>query len=119
MALTDDEKMGVIYHLGWAGKTLVSTSTHYNKIIADRLDNLTTAIETRASALLVKVDALDTKLGLAQDRLAAKKVDTIELQENEIYHLRKEKKSILRELSDLLDIPMKRSGSGSGVSICV
>lgn len=119
MALSEQQKFDVVFHLGYSGKTIIETSTDYNSTVAKALLNLSAPIESRVGKLLERVALIDEKLCAALDRLAAKRVDTIEMRDDEIDRLRREKKAVLRELSDLLDIPMVRQGSGSGISVCV
>lgn len=119
MALSDQQKADIIFHLGWSADTIISGSTGYNNTINNRLLNLTAPVEGRVAKLLLRIEGIDCKLEAALDRLAAKKVDTIELRDDEMYLLRKEKIRVLRELSDLLDIPIMRQGSGGGISVCV
>lgn len=112
MALTDRQKADVIYFLGWPAKTLVANSTNYNKITADRLENLTAVIESQVDKLLDKLRANEERLESAQDRLTAKKVDDIELNDKEIDMLRGERARLCKLLSRLLDIPV---AGGSGI----
>lgn len=118
MALSSQQKADILFHLGWPIKTLDSTSTDYNKIIVDRLANLSAEGEVIAVRLINRVNRMDTALEEAICRLAAKRVGDIETNEYELENLRKEKLKILRELSDLLDIPMDRQGGG-GINVCV
>jgi hypothetical protein len=118
MALTDQEKTDVLYQLGWSGKTLITSSTDYSKTIADSLINLSSPIELRVRDLLARLVKIDTAISNAICRLSAKEVGDIKLRDDELYQLRREKTRTCRELSDLLDIPVTRSGSG-GVSVCV
>lgn len=116
MALTTQEKHEIIYQLGWPGKTLIEGSTDYSKIVADRLANLNDAIEVIVRRLLARAKKLDEKLDEAVCRLSAKQVGDIHLNEDEILLLRKEKKAVLRELSDTVDVEMLRKG-GIGVIV--
>lgn len=118
MALSDQEKLDVIFYLGWPGKTLIEGSTDYSKIIADKMENLSAPIELRVKGLLTKIVAIDERIEGALCRMAAKKVGDIETNSDELYLLRKERMNYLRELSDLLDIPLMKQG-GSNISVCV
>ena len=118
MALSSQQKADIVFHLGWPIKSLVENSTDYNKTIVDALANLSTEGEVIALRLLGRINKLDTVIEDAICRLAAKRVGDIETNEYELESLRKEKIKLLRELSDLLDIPMDRQGSG-GIKVCV
>ena len=118
MALSAQEKADIIFQLGWPAKTLIQGSTDYSKIISDRLSNLTDEIELNIRAWLDKLAKIDATIEAAICRLSAKRVGDIETNPNELYELRKEKKRILMELSDMLDIEILRSGSG-GISVCI
>lgn len=119
MALTDQEKLDIIFQLGWPGETLTVDSTSYSKIISDRVTDLSAPIELRVRGLLARVAKVDVALESAVCRLSAKEVGDIVLRDDELYQLRREKKRLLRELSDLLDIPIMRQGDGGGISVCV
>lgn len=118
MALTDQEKADIIYQLGWPGLTIVPNSTDYSKPIVDNLTTPTAQMEVQIRALLERLSKLDLKIEAATCRLSASQVGDIKLNENELHFLRKEKKMLLRELSDLLDIAIVRQG-GSNPSVLV
>lgn len=115
MALTDKEKYRVLYYLGWPGLTLIPTSTMYNKVVNDRLVDLVPDIEKLVKELLEKLQKLDDKLEKAQCRLSAKSVDNIEMNPDEIPMLKKERKRLIKELSDWLEIPIDKQGNLIGV----
>jgi hypothetical protein len=119
MALSAQSKADIIFQLGWPAKSLIVGSTDYSKILADRLDNLTTEIENNILDWMDKILALDTAIADAVCRLSAKRVGDIETNPEELRELRREKLRLLRELSDMLDIEIMRSGSGVNASICV
>jgi HAMP domain-containing protein len=118
VALSTKQKHRTIYYLGWPGLTLVSGSTHYNSVVNDRLANLNDEIEKLVKEILERLENLDKSLDEAKCRLTASKVDNIELNKDEIYHLKKERMRQIRELSDHLDIPiMKTHGNTSTVIV--
>ena len=104
--------------LGWPGKILLTGSTHYNNIIAARLINLDSYIESEVHVLVERVGKLDEKLDDALCRVSTKRVDDIELNTDEMPILRAERRRIIRELSELLDIPMM-NGNGMMGQVCV
>ena len=118
MALTDAQKQNAVFYLGWSGKSIVVGSTNYNSQTADRLINLTPEIETRVLSILESLEEIDTKLGASWCRLAAKKVDEIELNPDEIRWLRSERKRLVKLLGQWLDIPVL-GGDGVNVGVCV
>jgi hypothetical protein len=118
MALTDAQKNDVVRLLGWPGKVLVITSTNYNSQVISRLTNLTDEIESDVGTLLERVEGLDMKLDAALGRAMAIKVGDIELNPEEMNILRRERKRVIRELSELLDIPIV-SSSAVNVGVCV
>lgn len=119
MALSDSQKHDVIRLLGYPGKTLVESSTHYNTTITGRLINLNTEIEADVAALLKRVQGLDAKLDKALGRASATKVGDIELNPREMELLRGERQKVLRELSALLDIPIVSTPSGVNFGVIV
>jgi hypothetical protein len=118
MALSAATQQTIVMYLGWSGKSIIEGSTNYNSQVADRLKNLTPELEANVIGLTEKITAIDQKLEGAACRLAAKRVDEIELNPDEIYWLRKERSRLIRLLSQLLDIPMM-NGNGVNVSVCV
>lgn len=116
MALSVAEKHKVVFYLGWSGLTLVSNSTQYNSVINDRLRNLNDEIERIVRGLIARLEAIDAKLDSALCRLTASEVQDIVLNKDEIPMLKKERKRLLRELSDHLDIPVTKS-SGTNVGV--
>ncbi len=118
MALSDKQKADVIFFLGWPGKTLVVDSTSYSRITAQKLENLGAGIESQVENLLDKLKKNDERLESASDRLAAKRVGDIELNEDELMILRNERNRLRKLLSQLIDIPlMGSSGVMFGVTV--
>lgn len=118
MALQDKEKEAVIFYLGWPAKTLVVDSTHYSKIISDRLTNLAEVTEKKVKAILAKLEGLDTNLEEAQCRLTAVKVADVQMDtRTEIEMLRSERRRCIRELGKYLDIPNYHGGNLGNVCI--
>lgn len=116
MALTADQKHKVIFYLGWSGLTIVTGSTQYNSVVNNRLTEITAEIEAIVLGVLARLDSLDSRLDAAACRLSASEVDGIVLNPDEVRMLRSERKRLIRELSDLLDIPIEKSG-GSNVGV--
>ena len=113
MALTDKEKHNVTFYLGWPGLTLVTGSTHYNSVVNNRLGaSLNSYIENLAKGLLSRLEKVDEQIEEARCRLSAESVDNIHMNKQELAMLRKERLKFIRELADLLDIPILRSGGG-------
>ncbi len=118
MALSSSQQSDIIYFLGWPGSTLIANTTGYNKIVVNRLTNTNATMETQAIALVTRLKAIDTTLTAAISRTLAKKVGDIEVNTDEMPMLRMEKKKVIRELSNLLDIEVM-GGGGVNVSVCV
>ena len=120
MALTDSKKMKIVTLLGWPGKTLVASSTHYNTLIVARLENLTPEIETLVKGMLTKVDELDAKLVSSMGKAGLKRIGDIEFYGNgqSFTDLKKERKRILKDMSDIMDIAYMKSG-GVNIGVCV
>ena len=116
MALTDKQKHDVVFKLGWSGLTIVTGSTQYNSVVNDRLTNLNAEIERIVIGLLERIESLDAKLEAASCRLSASEIQDIVLNPEEIRMLRSERRRLIRQLSDHLDIPIESSG---GVNVSV
>lgn len=110
MALTDKQKHQAIRHLGWSAQTLIANSTQFNSVVNDRVSFVNAQLERIAKELVDCIDQVDTQLKDAQCRVSTSKVDNMTLNEDEIPMLKKEKRRLIRELSDHLDIPIVKSG---------
>lgn len=119
MALTSDEKHDIVRVLGYPGAVLIQTSPAYSNIVASRLDNLNSAIETQARALLTRITKLDARLDGALDRVGASRVADIVMNPHEMSMLRGERKRVAREISELLDISRMNECSDSMIGIYV
>ena len=123
MAFTSEEKHKIIRLLGWPGNTLNADSIMYNNIVTMRLLVTTPETEAEAMKLVDRVTSLDTKLEAAIDSTGVKRIDDIEFFGSaeggtKIQELRKERKRLIREISDLLGIAILSSGGSMG-NVCV
>ena len=118
MALTSQEQNKVVQLLGYGGKILQAGSVIYNKILNDRLTQLPPDSEDLVRSYLGQVAVIETQMNQAPARLAASKVQDLEMNHRELTMLRSERKRIAREIADHLDIPY-RSRSGMNVGMAV
>ena len=118
MALSQQEKVKIITDLGYAGLTVVPDSIHYSNWIDDRLSTITAEIERCIRDLLKRLQAMDEKLEKAVCRAGISQIDGIKFRDDELRILRRERRRILRELSDALEIPLMASGGAVG-NVCV
>jgi hypothetical protein len=114
MALTDAEKGEVLFYLGYPAITLVEGSTHYSKILADRLAALPDYAETRARKIMKKIRDIDVKLEEATERMSVKEVDGFQLNENEVQGLKGMRKGHVKELASLTGVS---AGCSRGIFI--
>lgn len=118
MALTTKQKHDVIYYLGWPSKTLDVGSTHYSKIMNDRLNGLSDEGCDRVIDLLCKLQGIREQLDEARCRLTTSEVDKIKMNEHEVSRLWGLEKSWVCILSELTDIPvMRKSKSCVGLVV--
>lgn len=110
MALTDENKGKVLYHLNYPANSIVEGTMDYHSIIDDRLSNLPAFGETNLLAVLTKMDAIETKIEEAQSCLKIKSVDGVTFNMDHIDNLRAEYRRLQKKLSSIVDIPAKRSG---------
>jgi len=119
MAFSEEDKYRVIFALCHTGKILVEDSTHFNSIIADRLENTNSLIEERALALVEKIEDAKIEFEESPKKDNVRRIGDIELDtERSLHNRRAELKRLLNELSNLLDIPNRCKIGGSGVA-CV
>jgi hypothetical protein len=119
MALSSQEKHDVVRVLGWSGATIVEGSKDFNTVVNDRLDGLSSESELSARALLTRLANLDIKLEKALCRVSTVRIGDIELNPDELRHLRKERIRIIRELSQVTAIAFVGAGSSNTVNICL
>lgn len=122
MALEADEKLKVVRLLGWPGLVLTPTSQSYNSTVNTRISNLPEEVEDEVRVLLLRIEGLDEKREAALCRASTKKIDDIELNENELTILGNERKKLIGELSDLLEImiyPNSSQANRGMVGVCV
>ena len=120
MALTDKQKDCIIFYMGWPAKTLVTDSTHYSKIISDRLNDLSAETEKRVKTMLDKLQAIDDQLDEARCRLTATQVEKVKMDARlEIEELKKERRRCSIELGQFVDIPFMKKTSMGGGNVCV
>lgn len=117
MALTDSEKVKIVTDLGWPALTVVVDSIYYSNWVNDRLDTLTAPIEACLRDLLERLEKMDEKLEKAVCRVSVSKVDNITFNKDELRILRGERLKIIREMSQLLDIPMCTGGMMGNVGV--
>ena len=117
MALTTKQKHRAIFHLGWSAQTLVEGSTQFNSVVNDRISFDNAEFDRIAKDLIECIDKVDEQLKEAQCRAATSKVDNITLNKDEIYILKKEKRRLIRELSDHTDIPIMKKGGNLGARV--
>lgn len=116
MALTDDQKHQVVFHLGYSGKTIIAGTTDYNKTVVDALGGLNSYVEAQVVDLLDQIATAKEKFSASSSRMLVKKVGDIELNTDEHRSLGQEFRRLIRELSSLLGIPAQGLG---GISIGV
>lgn len=114
MALDQETKSKIVYHLGYAGKVLLPNSTHYNKIVNDRMENLDSFIEEEVESLLAQIANARTNYSATQTKGNVTRIGDIELDPSYTRsNARAEYKRLLKELSCLLDLSIVCNNEGS------
>lgn len=116
MALSSQEQNKVVQLLGYGGKIVQAGSVIYNKILNDRLSQLPVDTESLVRSYLTQIYALEAQMNAAPARLAAREVDGVKINLEELPMLRKERRKIAREIASVLDIPYQGPG-GANVSV--
>ena len=116
MPLSSQEQNKVIQLLGYGGTTIQAGSVIYNKVLNDRLHQLPPDTEVLIRSYLASITGIETQMTDAQPRLAASKVQDLEMNLRELQMLRAERKKIAREIAAHLDIPYQGVG---GVNVGV
>lgn len=117
MALTIDEKSEAIIYLGYPARTVQTGMTEYSKILSDRLDNLGDFGEKRVKKYMKRIREVDDKIEEATERFSVSQVDDFKLSDTEVEKLRSVRKSYVKELSKITNIPAAPSSSGISVGL--
>lgn len=118
MALSQEDKHRILFHLCHSGKTLIEGSTHYNSVVASRLDNLNTYIESQLESLLEDLESTRARFVSSPTKSNVRRIGDIELDTDKSLSLiNSEYKRLQNELSSLLDIP-NLCKSRSCIGIC-
>lgn len=120
---SEEEKAEIIRLLGWPGNTINPSSLSYNNMITSRFLVVTEYAIDQALKLVERIEALDEKLETAISQSGVKRIDDIEFfggsdGPTRMDELRKERKRLVRELSQLLDIQIF-GGGGSMGNVCL
>lgn len=117
MAFTAQQKHDIVRLLGWPGACLIPGNVNFNSVVDDRLSGLNPIIETQANDLVDRISKIDTQLKEAPLRTISSQVGDIKLNEREIELTRNERRRLIRDLSQLLDIRMLASIGGVNVLV--
>lgn len=119
MALSQETKHKIVFFLGYPGKVLIPGTTHFNKIVSNRMDNLNPFIEDQVEKLLEKIEESRTNLESTQKKGNVKSIGDIHLDTSRTRSMvQAEYKRCLKELSCLLDIPMVCKGMSANIHVC-
>jgi hypothetical protein len=133
MALTDQEKERVRYHLGYpevqpaASITLGIPRPIQTAFLVESAMNLLLPVaEDRVRSILSVLDGVECRLIESQDRLAAKQIDSLTLRDDEPSQLEGEYRRWGYRLADTLGVPVyaystkyRREGSKSISNVAV
>lgn len=117
MALADDQKQRILYHLCLPALSIVENSTHYNSIYNDRLSDIDSTIQTIVEEILECIEEAETALKDAKKCLKVQSVDGITINTDHLKNLKYEYHRLAKKLACTLDLPM--GNRGSMVGICV
>lgn len=121
MAFSMEDKVTIVRLLGYSANMLNPSSIYYNNILDNRLLVVLQEAEDQAISLVERIRALDEKLEAAVDSTGVRRIDDIEFfsasEGNKVQELRKERSRVIRELAQLLDIPMMTSLNMGNISV--
>ena len=133
MALTDEEKQRTRYHLGYPSvQSAAALSYGMVKplqtlfLVESAMNLILPAAESKLRSILGVLDGVECRLIDAQDRLAAKSVDSLTMRPDETAALEEEYRRWANRLADILGVPLygyslrfQRQGSAFAGSIPV
>ena len=113
MALTDQEKERARDHLGYPEVQALTALTFGVArplqtlfLVEQALNSLLPVAENRVRSILGVLDGVECRLIAAQDRLAAKRIDNLELRDDEPAQLEAEYRRWGYRLADTLGVPI-------------
>ena len=114
-ALTPDIQERVIFYLGYPSKILRDNSTHFNRILNNRMTNLSDFGVQRVKELVDKIEDARTKLDQTPEDAHVSSIDEISLDTSmAVTNIQKQYTRYVKELSSFLDIPIRKN-NGAGV----
>lgn len=113
MPLSESDKERVRYHLGYL-EVQGAASIQFGIprplqtvfLLEDAMNNIIANAISRVQKILTVLDGIENKLIESQDRLAAKRLDSLELRENEPDQLEREYVRWGHRLADILGVPI-------------
>lgn len=118
MAMNDAEKGEALFFLGYSARTLVPDTTDYSPRVAEKFTRIPDHFEVRIRKTLQRIRDIDNKLDEATARYSVTEIEGVKLNAQESSMLRSERRRLQLQLSNLLDLPVCRSGSSMiGVGI--
>jgi hypothetical protein len=118
MAFSLETKHDILFLLGYPAKTIIEGSTHYNSVVADRLEDVDSFTQDRVESLLKEINGVRTKLTALQDQGKLKQVGDIVFNvESNDRTVKSEYRRLLKELASYLDLKLR--GSSNMVSVCL
>ncbi len=120
MALSEEDKFKVIFSLCHTGGVIIEGNTNFNSIINDRLSIDNSYVEDQALALVEKINNLKGQLETGTKKDAVTQVGDIHFDTKVTRSSKtKELSRLLKELSNLLDIPNRCKVGSGGVGCLV
>ena len=116
MALSDEIKCKVMYHLSRPVLTIVEGSTNYNSVVNDRLDTLPSFAEEKVEDILADLEEAEQALKDAKKCLKLQQVDDITFNVNHLENLRFEYNRLVKKLSCTVDISTKGTTINVGIT---
>lgn len=113
--LTAEEIERCVFFLGYPAKVLRKDSTHYNRIIVRRFENISEITVARVKELIDLIDIARINLDKTQLDGHVANVDEISLDTSRaVSNVERQYYRYRKELSYTLDIPIRRHGRGGG-----
>ena len=104
MALTEQQKYQFLSYIGWPVDVLTPDHRNYAPVIAQRFNDFPESAEPEFTRRLEQCTAIDTQLTQATSRLTAGSIGNIRLNRDEISMLRAERRRLLNELKNIINI---------------
>lgn len=109
MALSNDSKLRVLYHLCYPATSITTGNVNFNSVIRDRLEIDNASISDQIENTILELDEAEKDIREAKKCLKVESVTDVKMNKDHIENCKKEYKRLQKKLSCSIDIPLRSS----------